>query len=314
MKQLILAFLFIVCAASVFSQAKKPSIMVVPSENWCIANGYFDKFDNQGKIEDVPNFRKALQRDDDLKFIISKLGGLMGDRGFKLVNLEDALKSLESQAAEDAMLNSKGGGEINESPIDKLKKTAKADIWMEITWTVKKQGPKTKVTFILEGKDAYTNQAIANAEGPGEFSFTQDIAVLLEESVLTHIDIFNSRLQAHFDDMFENGRLISLRIMTWDTWEHDLESEDFGDDELSTLIEDWVSNNTVKGRFNTSEATENMMLFTDVRIPLFNEKGRAIDARGWAKELRKYLKSQYGIEAKLMTRGLGQAQLVLGEK
>ena len=44
------------------------------------------------------------------------------------------------------------------------------------------------------------------------------------------------------------------------------------------------------------------------------KKGRAIDARRWANGLRKYLRNEFEIESKLMTQGLGQAQLVLGGK
>jgi len=80
------------------------------------------------------------------------------------------------------------------------------------------------------------------------------------------------------------------------------------------LIEKWVSDNTVQGRFNTTDATENMMLFEQVRIPLFDAENKAVDARKWANGLRKFLKETYQIESKLMMKGLGQASLVLGEK
>jgi hypothetical protein len=56
------------------------------------------------------------------------------------------------------------------------------------------------------------------------------------------------------------------------------------------------------------------MLFEQVRIPLYNEKNRALDTRGWAVGLQRMLRDKYQIEAKLMMKGLGQAQLVLGEK
>jgi len=314
MKQLIFAFFLVLCTANAFSQAKKPTIMVVPSDVWCNTNGYMMEFDNQGKVVKVPDYKKALQENADLLLVISKINELMADRGFPLKNLESSLKSLESEAAEDAMLTSKGGGEVNESPIDKLKKVAKADIWMQMTWTVNTTGPKKSITFNLQGLDAYTDKQIAGASGTGEPSFTAELPVLLEEAVLAHLDNFNVQLQSHFDDMFTNGREIILRIKTWNTWEYDLESEDFGDDELSSLIEKWVTDNTVQGRFNTTDATENMMLFEQVRIPLFDEAGKAIDARKWTNGLRKYLKETYQIESKLMMKGLGQAQLVLGEK
>ena len=298
--------------ASASAQAKKPTIMVVPSDNWCIQHGFTQTYDNQGKQTTVPDYRKALQNDSDLLLVISKIGELMADRGFPLKDLEASLKSLENQSAEDAMLMSKSGAEVNESPIDKLKKTAKADIWMQITWTVNQVGPKRSITFNLRGLDAYTDKQVAASSGTGAQSFTAELAILLEEAVLSHLDNFNNQLQTHFDDLFENGREISLRIKTWGDWDYDLESE-FGDDELGMMIENWVSDNTVKGRFSTTDATENMMFFEQVRIPLYDANGRATDARRWASGLQKYLKT-LGIESKVMTQGLGQAQLVLGGK
>lgn len=317
MKQLIIAVLLVLCTARAFSQAKKPTIMVVPSDVWCNTNGYMMEFDNQGMTVKVADYKKALQENSDLLLVISKINELMADRGFPLKNLESSLKSLESQSAEDAMLMSKGGGEISETPIDALKAVAKADIWMQITWDVNTTGPKKSITFNLQGLDAYTDKQIAGASGTGEPSFTAELPVLLEEAVLSHLDNFNVQLQNHFDDMFENGREIILRIKTWDTWDYDLETEEFGDDELGFLIDDWVADNTVKNRYSASDATETTMLFEQVRIPLYYEREgrqRALDARRWANGLRKYLKDTYQIESKLMMKGLGQAQLVLGEK
>lgn len=306
----------IALGGSLHGQAIKPTIMVVPSDVWCNERGYVSTHFNQGKKSVVPDYKRALQEDTDLLLVISKINELMAERGFPLKNLESALKTLESQAAEDAMLMSKEGGEVNESPLDKLKAVAKADIWLQMTWSLNTTGPKKSVTFNLQGLDAYTDKQIAGASGTGAPSFTAEIPVLLEEAVLSHLDNFNVQLQDHFDDLFSKGREIVLRIKTWDTWDYDLESEDFGDgaEELSELIEAWVSNNTVQGRFNTIDATANMMLFEQVRIPMFDNAGKALDARKWANGLRKHLKNSFGIESKLMMKGLGQAQLVLGGK
>jgi len=252
-----------------------------------------------------------------LLLVISKINELMIERGFPLKNLESSLKTLELDAAEDAMLISKIGGEINETPVDKLKKVAKADIWLQMTWSVNTIGPKKSITFNLQGIDAYTNKQISGSSGTGDPSFTAELPVLLEEAVLSNLDNFNFQLQSYFDDMFSNGREIVLRILTWDIWDYDLETEEFGDDELGILIEDWVADNTVQNRFSTSIATSNTLFFEQVRIPLYYERNgqqRALDARRWANNLRKYLKNNYGIESKLMMKGLGQAQLVIGSK
>jgi hypothetical protein len=295
-------------------QAKKPTLMVVPSDLWCKEYGYLTEFNNQGTKVLIPDYKKALQEDANLILVISKINELMADRGFPLKNLESILKSLENQSAEDALLMNSEGAEINENPIDKLKKVAKADIIIQMTYTIQSVGPKNTVTFNLQGIDSYTNKQIAGSSGTGAPSFTAEIPVLLAEAVVANIDLYNVQLQNHFDDMFENGREVILRVLTWNNWEYNLESEDFGGDMLSNIIENWVHENTVKNRFSTQDATENMMVFEQVRIPLFNEKGQATDTRRWAFNLKKYLMDKFKIDSKLMMRGLGQAQLVLGEK
>ncbi|MBV6484860.1 MAG: hypothetical protein KFKLKKLM_01378 [Flavobacteriales bacterium] len=305
---------FVLLSALAFGQAKKPTIMVVPSDNWCITNGFFLEFDNQGTKVKIPDYKRAFQENSDLNLVISSLNDMMSERGFPLKNMESAIKTLEAEAAENNMLTSKSGAGVSESPVDALKRVAKADIIMQLTWTVNTTGPKKSITFNLQGLDSYTDKQIAGAQGTGAPSFSAEIAVLLQEAVTTHIDNFNSKLQLHFEDMFANGREIIIRIKKFDSWSEDLESE-FDGKELSAIIEDWMAANTVKGRFNTTDATENMMLFEQVRIPMFDDSGKAIDARGFAKNLQKFLKdAPYSITNKLMMKGLGQAVIVLGEK
>lgn len=313
MKNIIIVFITLSVSVSAFSQAKKPTIMVVPSDNWCVKNNFMTVYDNMGSTIKIPDYRAALQESTELLNVISKINEMMTERGFPLKNLESVMKSLQSQSAEDAMLSSKTGADANESPIDKLKKVAKADIIMQLTWTINQTGPKRSVTFNLQGLDAYTDKQIAGASGTGQPSFSAELPVLLEEAVLAHIDNFNVQLQKHFDDLFANGREVSLRVMTFSSFNGDLESE-FGGKELTEIIETWVSDNSVKGRFSLTDATENTMLFEQVRIPLYDAGNRAVDTRGWARELQKMLADRYRITAKLMTRGLGQAQLVIGEK
>jgi len=313
LSKIILAALFILSEMTAFGQAKKPTIMVVPSDVWCNKNGYMMSFDNQGTIQKYPDYKMAFQENSDLLLVISKINELMAERDFPLKNLESVMKSLANESAEDAMLTSKSGADAVETPIDKLRKTAKADIWIQLTWTINTTGPKKSITFNLQGIDAYTDKQIAGASGTGAQSFSTELPVLLEEAVLSHLENFNAQLQKHFDDLFANGREISLRIKLWNSYDGDLESE-FDGYELGEIIEKWVNDNTVEHRFSTTDATESMMFFEQVRIPLYNANNMALDARGWGQELRKYLKSTYAVESKVMTKGLGGVTLVIGEK
>lgn len=311
-KYLVVA-LFALVAIDSFAQAKKPIIMVVPSDNWCISNGFFMEFDNQGSKMKICDYKRAVQENTELTLVMNKLGELMAARGFQLKSLEQTLKSIESEAAENAMTTSKTGAGVSESPVDKLKSVAKADIWMQINWKINSFGPKKSVTFDLAGFDAYTDKNVAGASGTGNDLIGAPLPVMLETAVLSHLDNFNGLLQKHFEDMFENGREVTLRIKKFDSFDGDLESEYEGE-ELGSIIEKWVSDNTVKGRFSTTESSENKMYFEQVRIALMDATGKAQDTRGWAKGLQKFLKEKYQITAKLTMKGLGQASIVIGEK
>ena len=314
MRRILIAFCSLVlCVSTSFGQAKKPTIMILPSDVWCNKNGYMEEFNNQGTKVSIPSYKKAFQENADLLNVISKINGLMHDRGFPLINAEAALKDLEGESAEDALLQNKSGAGVSESPIDKLKKTAKADIIMQLTWIVNHTGPKNSVTFTLQGLDAYTNKEIATAQGTGAGSFSAEIPVLLEEAVLAHIDNFNASLQSHFDDMFANGREITVRLKKFGSWNDDFEKE-YDGKQLSEILDDWMTKNTVNGRFSHTENTENMQYFQQVRMPLYDATGKkALDARAYIRDLQKMLEAPpYSIKSKIMMKGLGQATLVLG--
>lgn len=307
--------LFLSVITSALGQAKKPTIMILPSDNWCEQRYFMTEYDNQGTKQKVPNYKQAFQEDTELGQVISKIGGLMIDRGFPLKDAEQELKGIEQRTAENNMTSSStSGSELSESPLDMLKNRAKADIIVQIWWKVNRTEQGRSISFILEAFDAYTNKRIAASTGNGAPNEEEIVPELILNAVLSHIDPFTSQLQSHFDDMFLNGREIRLTVRKWESWPYDLESE-FQGEELRDLIYDWLSENTVKGRFNESDSSENFILYEQVRIPLFDERNRALDARRFAGDLQKYLKSEpFNFEVKLMTRGLGEAIIVLGEK
>jgi hypothetical protein len=319
MKKGVLFFLVLFVSVNLFSQAKRPTIMVVPSDNWCFQNGFMETIDNQGITEKRPNYSKALIENSDLINVITKINGLMADRGFPLQNLEEALKTVKQNAAENMVMQSKASGAgVTESAYEQLMNVVKSDIIIKIGWTVTKSGFNKSIQINMEAVDAYTNESIASQNPPGQPSSTADLPSMLSESVLSVIDNFNSRLQQHFDDLFANGRKITVRLNRFSSWDGDFEKEyDFNGstEELGAIIEDWFSKNTVKGRFNATTATENVMRFELVRIPMFDEKGKAIDARDFCRNLQKYLQSPpYNITNKLVKKGQGEVWLILGEK
>ena len=307
--------LLAVFSLSAMGQAKKPTLMVVPSDAWCKEHGYEQTFDNQGTAEQIPDYKAAVSSDKQLNAVISKINLLMADRGFPLKDLQQSVKSISSLSAGDRLITSKeSGAAILESPLDRLRRTAKADIILEIDWTVNTVGPKSSVTYNLRALDAYSNKQVAGAEGTGQSSFSAELPVLLEEAVQDHMDSFVERLQAHFDDLLANGREVVLDMRVFDSSAVDFTTE-YDGYELNEVIDNWLADNCVNHRFNKSDATESMILYEQVRIPLYKANGMAQDTYGFARELARYLgAAPYNIPVKTVNRGLGRCLLVFGEK
>jgi len=299
-----------------WAQAKKPTLMVVPADTWCSANGYMTTFDDQGKKNRIPDYEQAIQENMDLYNVITKIGELMAEQGFPLKDLSQTVKDIKQSAAEDEMTTSRtGGSTLAESPLDRLLNRARADILVEVAWQVNTTGPKRSITYTLRGLDAYTNKQVAAAQGTGEPSLSAELPVLLEEAVVEKMDGFQSQLQAHFNDLMENGREVNIDIRIFDNGSGLSFEEEYDGEELTDVIDNWMAENTVNHRYNLSDATDNILRFEQVRIPLYRSNGRAMDTRQFVSELRKFLSAPpYAITSKVLTKGLGRANLILGEK
>ncbi|MDY3070330.1 MAG: DUF6175 family protein [Parabacteroides sp.] len=304
-------------------QAKKPTLMVVPSDSWCQRNHYMTSFsDETGTVIQVPDYQKAVSYNDHLRLVISEMARIMAERGFPLKDLEQNLKSLKQEDAERSLLQSKTSGSfIQESPTDKLKRTAKADIILDLDFDIKKHGPQRYITFNLRANDAYSNKIITSVSGEGKPSFSITTGILLEEAVLNYMDAFNASLMGYFDDMAKNGREIKLNILLWEGAPFDLEEEfDYLGETLmlSDIIDFWMDDNCVKGRYSRINGSDSEIRYEQVRIPLYQTlagKERAIDARRFISGLNNILKKEpFNITSKIYERGLGEVWLIIGEQ
>jgi hypothetical protein len=209
-------------------------------------------------------------------------------------------------------LDNAGDEDLEISAYDQIMATAGPDIALHINYYTENAGPRVTLFYDLTAYDAYTNKQVATtglvSYGP---IMNAPLQTLLQAALLSSIDAFNAQLMAHFQDMVEKGREISVRINTISGWEDGLETEIDGE-ELTEIIENWMAENCVAGRNHQKSATETSMYYDSARIPLRNEEGRAMQARQWLRGLRKHLKD-LGVPSKVKTRGLGQGQLIIGE-
>ena len=291
MKKIFTLVLAVVISTSVYAQMKKPSVMVIPSKQWMTAGGHMKKFDNQGTTENHPNYRSALESDPTLNQVLVKLSGVVKNRGFTVKMLEAQLDKVDQKMADQNMRTTGGGVYVN--PTDMLKMTAKADLVLELSYTIVPQGFQNSVQFTLLAKDAGQGTMAGSVTGntePSSGSIPEEMSAALN----LYMDAFSADLMKYFEDMVANGREILLNVNVTENFDEDLYTDSYGDDELMLLIEDWVADNTKGGNYNLSDATETMMVFEQTRIPLeYERKGkmRKMDAGAFGSNLAKYLKS-----------------------
>ena len=294
------------------AQEKKPTLMIIPSDNWLTQRYYTKTFDNMGTKVRVMDYERAFQEDTELKSVIASIGQLMTDKGYSLKDCEQEMKAIKMRKIENSVTTNDDDAALSESLLDQIKQHAKSDIIIYVDWSVKKDSKGRIVTFILEAFDNYTSKRIATSTSTSKPS-DKSVPELLESTVSANIEMFDNQLTNYFNDLKENGREIVLTIRCWDNWDNNLETI-YGEDELVVCIQQWLRENTVNGMFNLTDATENFVQFEQVRIPLYDKNGNAMDARAFATMLRKHLaKNPYNITSKVMVRGLGEAILVLGE-
>ena len=293
---------------------KKPTIMILPSDNWCEMRYFMTTYDNQGSKIKTPDYQLAFQQDTEIGPVISKIGGLLTALDYSIKDAEQEIKQINLRTAEDNVTFSKtSSASLVESPLDLLKRRIKSDVLIQISWQMNREASGRSITFNLEAFDTYTSKRIASSTGTTMAS-SDPIHVILEQAVKGRIAEFDAQMVKWYKNQQSQGREIILTIRCWDNWENDLETEYEGE-ELTDCIQDWLKSHCVGGNYNLSDGTESFAQFEQVRIPLLDERGNALDARGFATQLRKYLnKPPFNIAAKVMQRGLGEAILVLGEK
>ena len=309
MKRSILLFL-LVWPIIIYAQTeKKPTLMILPSDNWCTQRYFTTTYEFQGVKTRVPNYQQAFQEDTELSQVISKVGQLLTAKGYSVKDAEQEIKNLSIKAVEDDVTySSTSNSSIAETPLDVLKRRLKSDVVIMINWHYIQDD---YVSFTIEAFDSYTNKRIATSTS--STPRRKNLSLTIEKVVKSNIKIFDKQLSDWYGTQKVEGREIVLTIKCWDNWSGNLEKE-YDGVELIDVIQEWLRQHAVDGTFNLSDATETFAQFEQVHIPLIKD-GRAIDARDFALELRTYLKNNpYNITSKLLIRGLGDVTVILGEK
>lgn len=275
----------LVCSGAYAQKAKKPRILIVPSDALMAKMGLLETTDDAGDYNFYQHYKLAFLN-DELKACIVKFEEMIRERGFPLTNLEMALK--KAQDNPDYVL-----------PID---------IRIDLNYTMTKQGPRDILYVEFAGIDMAALKNVASASGESQPAIGATAIGLLQEAVIDKIDPFCSQLQATFDDWEQNGREGSLIIRD----EQGRLEEDYGGMTIGEIVEAFMDDNCVGGSYNSDQMEDEVYQASQIMIPLFDENGRALDGRKFFKPLDKQLKA-LGFKTKMrnIAGSIGQVEITL---
>lgn len=294
--------------------AAPPKLMIVPDKTWCVEKGYIIETERNGKVRQSEDYDKALV-DPDFKNVQMAIAQIMAERDFPVVSAESQAESDdEDEMFDEAFEGAESGSGVQTNAYDELLKRAKPDITLKVGWNVNSAGSLYSADYRIDAVDTYSNKQVAPIAGQtGEVRRTVPLSVALKQTAKSNMDDFCTKLQTYFDDVQTNGREIRLDVRIIDNGAGTTMNQEFGGQELSEIIYNWVSDNTVNHQFSQRSSGRNMARYDQVRIPLKDSGGRPMDASRWAKGLQDKLKS-LGITAENASTGLGAARIYIGEK
>lgn len=315
-------FIFLILSLAIITPAfgeptgMKAKVMIVPEEAFCINSGFYTIASNGKKI---PDYFKALQNDNVLN-AINTFENLMASYGFTLTNLQQILNELDNENALDNVLTSKDNAAIVEDDLDQLSRVAQADILVKIAPVITRYGPEMRLDLRVSSIDCASKKAIQTF-GPISKTSAGAISMLVKSAVTDNIEAFASGLANYFEDMKLNGREGSIIIKIAESSPLNFESiityhGEFG--ELSDLIELWVAENCVNGKYTASKQSRVSMKFDQVRIPLIGKgafgRTTALSMESFVKTGLSKLLDTYGISISTHPVGIGMVYITLGKK
>lgn len=290
-----------------------PHVMIVPDLIYCKSHGFTQQFNNNGILEIVPDYERALSEDPSLHAVLTQIAQLImeADAQRKIV-IVDLIEAINNAKADAAMATANTGNEI-ESIDEAIIRNSEADILVKVQFDLVKNGPEYRVSYVLNGTDAYTNRNFAPVSGLGKGSTSANPVVLLREAVFENMAPFIASLYKFYENMLENGRMVALEIKTTSTSSVNMNSK-VGEYTLREQIEDFLYDNAVDGNGTERVQSGNtFMRYQGVYIPLqttIRGRLRKQGAKDIAQKLVNFLEEK-GVSADYKVRGLGKVNIYI---
>ena len=129
----VFALIALFCATSLTSfaqQADMPTIIVFPDDIWMNDHGYMNTFNNDGETEYMPRYNDAFVQNREMATAIQAVQKVFADRGFQHEDLQNLLKDMKRERAEELANRADGDG-ADKGAMDELLQQARSGLQRE---------------------------------------------------------------------------------------------------------------------------------------------------------------------------------------
>lgn len=249
------------------------------------------------------DLRTVLENNVELRTALAKVKEGFDDRGFTTVDFVAKLKAAEL----DEVFTSTSQSDVKST----LVAFSGADIYVEVEAykNISSSGNSARVT--ISAYDAYTARSMGTKTSSSHTMDTEMFDKLVEQALkrkergseIAMVEDFLNVMQEKFTEMIENGRAVKIMFMLDGNAEYDFNSENDDGDLLLEIIEDWMADNSYKNNYNLQGLLGNRLTFSEVRIPLRDERNRNYTPSKFGRAIRKNFRNKEidGIEINAKT-------------
>ena len=283
-----------------------PTIMIIPSDQLLKRYGALERTEVGGKEIFSRDYNKYLLDNANNKAIISLLQNEFVKLDYPLSDLEQTLKSLNTQSAMDE------ADGLQKDPKTLLLTTASPDIILELDYSFNRDMNSRDLTkhlfsYTLNAIDSYTNKVFSTYTSQSlEGKSIEDI---FKEHLDENMTQLAGEINKYFTDIVYRGREITVRVAVERGANIRLSDESIEGDTYADWIIDYIKTHAKKGAYVMQRNTDNELYFVNVRINTLNEDGTQFSAYDWGRELGKSLRKQLGVKTVNRTQGLGEILL-----
>lgn len=287
----------------------RPGLMIIPSDGLLKRLKCLTETDNLGVTAYLRDYKKALIKDNELRFLIASIEELFAEGGYPIENMEQQLKQIDNDNANDL------ADYIEKDSKTLLMNTVKPDFVLELDYSKiqdpDSRNPKFQTQYILSAIDVYTNKTIASISENGVTNPAASAVNAVRDDIKEKSAVFFGQLNKRFSDINKNGAEITLRINIETGAGVSISEECLGEENYADFINKWLKSHSTNQSYKQTKNTAKELRFTNIRIPSRTVSGEKYMAYDFANDLRKDLAAGCGIIVQNRTQGIGDAYLTI---